>query len=304
MVHTNYRFMSFTETVNRLDVLNQRHRNLMRQVSRLKEKIALAAQNTEIVLDEESVHLIRDTITSNVVIEHFKDLPRESFQNVFWQQQALRESGCIKLPSQRTLRDYTHYTKASLGFSSEGDQMLRDAARLDWCPEREKYVILLLDEMHIRQDLVFDKHTGNLIGFTNLGDISDHLSEFEQTLQDDGTTLRHLAKTMLVFMVRGLFSKLQFPYVQFSCTSLTEQKEVTVEVVLKNCPMISPCLSVTKALAKKQQTVLETQVQPSVHVHGNLLKGIYALLEDKSFLLPTRPAQFVLNYYLNGHLVT
>ena len=99
--------------------------------------------------------------------------------------------------------------------------MLRDAARLDWCPEREKYVILLLDEMHIRQDLVFDKHTGNLIGFTNLGDISDHLSEFEQTLQDDGTTLRHLAKTMLVFMVRGLFSKLQFPYVQFSCTSLT-----------------------------------------------------------------------------------
>ena len=40
----------------------------------------------------------------------------------------------------------------------------------------------------------------------------------------------------------------------------------------------------------------------SVQVHGNLLKGI--LLEDKSFLLPTRPAQFVLNYYLNGHLAT
>ena len=32
----------------------------------------------------------------------------------------------------------------------------------------------------------------------------------------------------------------------------------------------------------------------SVHVNGNLLKGIYALLEDKSFLLPTRPAQLVL----------
>ena len=93
--------------------------------------------------------------------------------------------------------------------------MLRDAAGLDRCPEREKYVILLLDKMHIRQDLLFDKHTGNLIGFTNLGVISDHLSEFKQTLQDDGTTLPHLAKTMLVFMVRGLFSKLQFPYIQF-----------------------------------------------------------------------------------------
>ena len=92
--------MSFTEIVNRLDVLNQSHRNLMRQVSRLKEKIALAAENTGIVLDEESDHLIRDTITSNVVIEHFKDLPRESFQHVFWQQQVEASSK----PNMRNMR--------------------------------------------------------------------------------------------------------------------------------------------------------------------------------------------------------
>ena len=72
--------------MNRLDVHNQSHRNLMRQVSRLKEKTALAAENTGIVLDEESDHLIRDTIISPIAIEHFKDLPRESFQHVFWQQ--------------------------------------------------------------------------------------------------------------------------------------------------------------------------------------------------------------------------
>ena len=67
--------------------------------------------------------------------------------------EALWESGCIKLPSQRTRRDYTHYTKASLGFSSEADQMLIDAAKPDRCPEREKHVFLFLDEMHIREDL-------------------------------------------------------------------------------------------------------------------------------------------------------
>ena len=31
-----------------------------------------------------------------------------------------------------------------------------------------------MDEMHIREDLVYDKHTGALIGFANIGDINCH----------------------------------------------------------------------------------------------------------------------------------
>ena len=38
--------------------------------------------------------------------------------------EVLRDSGVIKLPSQHTLRDYTHYAKAQVGFSSEVDKML------------------------------------------------------------------------------------------------------------------------------------------------------------------------------------
>ena len=53
--------------------------------------------------------------------------------------------------------------------------MLVQAAKIKSCAEREKCVVLLLDEMHIREDLVYDKHTGELIGFTNLGDIANHL---------------------------------------------------------------------------------------------------------------------------------
>ena len=37
--------------------------------------------------------------------------------------------------------------------------------------------------MHIREDLVYDKHTGALLGFTNLGAINSHLDRFEQSLQ-------------------------------------------------------------------------------------------------------------------------
>ena len=31
----------------------------------------------------------------------------------------LRKSGCIRLPSQRTLREYTHYISTRIGFSAE-----------------------------------------------------------------------------------------------------------------------------------------------------------------------------------------
>lgn len=41
----------------------------------------------------------------------------------------LLESGVITLPSQRTLRDYTHFTKATAGFSNDVDQQLMIAAR-------------------------------------------------------------------------------------------------------------------------------------------------------------------------------
>ena len=32
-----------------------------------------------------------------------------------------------------------------------------------------------MDEVHIKDDLVYDKHTWQVIGFQNLGDINDHL---------------------------------------------------------------------------------------------------------------------------------
>ena len=135
--------------------------------------------------------------------------------------ESLRSSGCLQLPSQRTLRDYTHYVQAATGFSTEVDGMLMKAAKVDSCPEREKCMILLLDEMHIHEDLVFDKHTGAMVGFANLGDINEHLVQFEKGLADDRPAAPQLAKTMVVFMVRSLFSKLQFPYAQFPCASLS-----------------------------------------------------------------------------------
>lgn len=62
--------------------------------------------------------------------------------------------------------------------------------------------------------------TGSIIGFTNLGEVNAELAAFEKSLEEDSMTHEPLANSMLVMMVRGLFSKLQFPYAQFPCTKL------------------------------------------------------------------------------------
>ena len=60
-----------------------------------------------------------------------------------------RETGLLILPFERTLRDHTHHTTAKPGFSAEVDAMLMNVAEISTCPERNKYVMFLVDEMHI-----------------------------------------------------------------------------------------------------------------------------------------------------------
>ncbi len=38
-----------------------------------------------------------------------------------------------------------------------------------------------LNEMHICEELVFNKHTGALVGFASLGDVTDHLKRSLET---------------------------------------------------------------------------------------------------------------------------
>ena len=79
---------------------------------------------------------------------------------------------------------------------------------------------IVMDEMYIKEDLVYNKNSGGLVGFTNLGQINTHLLQFQHSLEGGKENpSRTLAKTMLVFMVRGLSQRLQFPYAQFPCTA-------------------------------------------------------------------------------------
>lgn len=125
--------------------------------------------------------------------------------------EVLRNSGYISLPSQRTLQDYTYYILAKIGFCAEVDQML--VLSLDISTERNRCVTLVLDEVHIRDSLVYNKHNCQIVGFVDLGETNNHLLDLK--LLDDAD--HQEAKTMLVSMVRGLFTRVNFPYAQFAC---------------------------------------------------------------------------------------
>ena len=109
---------------------------------------------------------------------------------------ALRSTGFIKLPSERTLFDYTHYYTNKVGFQDDVNQQLVEEINKLLLPDSRKFVALLIDEMKIKEGLVYNKHTGEIVGFTSLGDINDNLLQLEQESEQP-----KVAKQLLTIMV-------------------------------------------------------------------------------------------------------
>ena len=135
---------------------------------------------------------------------------------------SLKTSGILVLPSERTLRDYTHWMRSDAGFSDSVDEQLLKEVGIDssvtlW--DFQRHVCLVFDEVKIKEDLVYDKHSCQIIGFVNLGHVNNQLLELERS--EKGEPEESIAKNIVMFMVRGLFSKLEYPYAQFPCASLS-----------------------------------------------------------------------------------
>ena len=78
-----------------------------------------------------------------------------------------------------------------------------------------RFVVLILDEMKIQEDLVYDKTGQRLHGFVNLGDVNSDLQKLECQVAGDTIPSESIATHMLTLMVRGIFFKMEFPYANF-----------------------------------------------------------------------------------------
>ena len=73
----------------------------------------------------------------------------------------LRKSGMLPLPSERTLCDYSNVVQGEDGFKMEVLQQLYDEARmgLNNIPAHRQFMGIVVDEIYIKSDLVYDRHS-------------------------------------------------------------------------------------------------------------------------------------------------
>ena len=105
----------------------------------------------------------------------------------------LRDSGALILPSERVLRNYKNYFKPGAGITKGNVEELNE--KTSNFSGIQKYVAVIMDEMKIQENLVFDKTSGELIGFIDLGDPLTTIANTEET---------PIASHALAFLVRGL----------------------------------------------------------------------------------------------------
>ena len=136
----------------------------------------------------------------------------------------LRESKVIALPSETTLYDYSHFIPAESGFQNDVIEMLTSEAEKAGLYEEEhkQYVGLLADEIKIKEDLVYDASTGELIGFINLDEVGNALDRLENLLSEDKVDKKpDRATHMLVVMLRGATTNFKFPLVCYPTKTAT-----------------------------------------------------------------------------------
>ena len=129
--------------------------------------------------------------------------------------------GVLTLPCGRTLQDYTRWVRADVGVQSEVTEQLMKEVKIESLQEWQKYVAVVFDEVKVKEGIVYNKHDCRIVGFVDVRDVNNALLEFEKSLSSEtGCTV---AKHMLVFMVHGVFIKLNFPYAQYPTTDLSAE---------------------------------------------------------------------------------
>lgn len=133
----------------------------------------------------------------------------------------MRQTGMVKLPSSSTLFEYSHVEDVKEGID---ETVLKSVtARLKKMKEKhKKYHVLMGDEMYISQNLVFQKSTGKLIGYTSLNDIDKEVSDLEKTIDNPDAELDEIVvEKIMVYMIKGVSNGIKEVVATFTTGTLT-----------------------------------------------------------------------------------
>ena len=79
--------------------------------------------------------------------------------------------------------------------------------------DKEKFVVLLMDEMKIQENLVWDKDTGELIGYVHLGEIDLNYATL--------STVTTVGYHVLVFLIHSIVNPFEFSLGNFAIDGIS-----------------------------------------------------------------------------------
>ena len=246
--------LTLSQKLEKLKQLRSYSLKLENEVDRLKKKVRQSFETDSIQLAEAD-NLDFGKIMDQSEKEIFKTYPDESsLERLFWEQQkyynclankrnmkwhpmiikwcillkskssstydAVRKAGFIHLPSERTLQDYTNILTRDTGFHEDVICQLHQETS-SFTETHQKIVGILQDEIKIRSNLVYDKYTGQLIGFVDLDKTGNSLKNISKQL---GKEDKSLARYVLVVMVRGLSTTLKYPLAHFATNGVVSDQ--------------------------------------------------------------------------------
>ncbi|XP_052130814.1 uncharacterized protein LOC127751374 [Frankliniella occidentalis] len=237
--NTANKFLTESQMLNKLQEQRQELEKARKRIGRLHSKM-------EVLIKKEGVKV--EQSMSDALSEILNDSKMTPAQSIFMQQQIkasqveksssmrwhptmlrlalaihltspsayelLRDTGMVKLPSSRTLFEYSHANRIKEGIdavvieklSARVTKLCEEINPTTKLPEKhKKYHILMADEMYISQNLVFQKFSGKLLGFTSLDDIDSEIRNLEGHLDNPEKELDPvMASKIMVYMVKGV----------------------------------------------------------------------------------------------------
>jgi len=241
---TNIRFLSRDELIQRLENAQKVKQEALKRVSKLSVKVAEMVRTESVGLSKSSNELVKKVFEK-------QDFTFEEGtpMSLLWQQQAKQCSGakrsmrwhpliirwCLSiyhtspaaykqiaskrnkflvLPHINTLKKYINFTSPTSGFNPDIIDKLIEDSKLASLEEFQKNVSISFDEMKLQAGLMYNKSSGKLVGFTEMGEVNEEISNFNSQCKEmpEEDLGRKLARYVNVFMVRGICSSLEYVF--------------------------------------------------------------------------------------------
>ena len=119
-------------------------------------------------------------------------------------------TGILILPSRRGLRDYKNYIRPERGFNKNINELKNNIKNF---LNNEKFLVILMDQMKIQSNLVWDKHTGEPLGYVDSGDTELNYATMEKT--------DNIATHILAFLIRSIGNTFKFSLANFATSGVS-----------------------------------------------------------------------------------